>query len=119
MFAFYIQLHGSESPGGGFQAGVIAASSLILYSIIFSTSKLYELISPEFFKKFSCVGIIIYCGMGFLTMFLGGKMLDYSVLGAIPSRSQIIGIDIIELSIGITVFSVIMLLFISFIDRKE
>ena len=35
LFALYVQLHGDYGPGGGFQAGVIAAATVILYAIIF------------------------------------------------------------------------------------
>ena len=31
LFAFYVQFHGDFGPGGGFQAGVILASAVILY----------------------------------------------------------------------------------------
>ena len=30
LFALYVQFHGELGPGGGFQAGVIAAGMLIL-----------------------------------------------------------------------------------------
>jgi len=35
LFAFYVQFHGDFGPGGGFQAGVILASAVILYALIF------------------------------------------------------------------------------------
>jgi len=35
LFAFYVQFHGDYGPGGGFQAGVILAASVILYALIF------------------------------------------------------------------------------------
>jgi len=35
VFALYVQFHGDYGPGGGFQAGVIAAAAIIFYAIIF------------------------------------------------------------------------------------
>ena len=35
LFALYVQFHGDFGPGGGFQAGVIFASALILYGLVF------------------------------------------------------------------------------------
>ena len=32
LYAFYVQFHGDFGPGGGFQAGVILAASVILYA---------------------------------------------------------------------------------------
>ena len=39
LFAFYVQFHGDFGPGGGFQAGVIFAAGIILYTIIFGIKK--------------------------------------------------------------------------------
>ena len=35
MFALYVQFHGDFGPGGGFQAGVITAASVIFYALIY------------------------------------------------------------------------------------
>ena len=34
LFAAYVLIHGHDSPGGGFQAGVILAASLILLRLV-------------------------------------------------------------------------------------
>ena len=39
LFALYVQFHGDYGPGGGFQAGVIAAGMVILYAIIFGARR--------------------------------------------------------------------------------
>ncbi|MDE5064125.1 hypothetical protein OZD69_07305, partial [Wolbachia endosymbiont of Drosophila chauvacae] len=38
LFGLYIQFHGDYTPGGGFQAGIIIASGIILYSMLFGVS---------------------------------------------------------------------------------
>jgi multicomponent Na+:H+ antiporter subunit B len=50
-------------------------------------------------------------------MLLGGNFLDYSVLASNPLTGQHIGIIIIELGVGITVASVMILLFFTFSKR--
>ncbi len=35
LFALYVQFHGDFGPGGGFQAGVIFAAGIILYTLVF------------------------------------------------------------------------------------
>ena len=35
IFALYVQFHGDYGPGGGFQAGVIFAAGIILYTMLF------------------------------------------------------------------------------------
>ena len=39
LYAIYIQLNGEISPGGGFQAGVIFASAIVAYDLLFSIKK--------------------------------------------------------------------------------
>ncbi len=34
LFALYVQFHGDYGPGGGFHAGVIFASAVILYALL-------------------------------------------------------------------------------------
>jgi multicomponent Na+:H+ antiporter subunit B len=52
-------------------------------------------------------------------MILGGNFLEYSYLSASPVVGQQIGIIIIELGVGITVFAVMMLIFYMFAKRSE
>ena len=42
LFAFYVQFHGDYGPGGGFQAGVIFASALILYGLVFGLESVHR-----------------------------------------------------------------------------
>ncbi|MFT7417363.1 MAG: multicomponent Na+:H+ antiporter subunit B, partial [Glaciecola sp.] len=35
LFALYVQFHGDYSPGGGFQAGVIFSSAILLYALTY------------------------------------------------------------------------------------
>ena len=57
IFAFYVQFHGDFGPGGGFQAGVIFAASIILYTIIFGAKKAQK----DFLRLVFKVGIENAC----------------------------------------------------------
>ena len=57
IFAFYVQFHGDFGPGGGFQAGVIFAASIILYTIIFGAKKAQK----DFLRLFLKEGIETAC----------------------------------------------------------
>ena len=47
LFALYVQAHGDYGPGGGFQAGVIFASALILYGIVFGLRQAQKVVPPK------------------------------------------------------------------------
>ena len=114
LFALYVQFHGDYSPGGGFQAGVIFASSFILYGIIYGIKNLREVVHPSFIRSLAALGILIYISVGVVTIFNGGEFLNYNFLSENSMTGQHIGIMLIELSVGITVASTMIILFYAF-----
>ena len=119
MYAFYIQAHGEYSPGGGFQAGVIFAVAFIGYSFAASLEALQKILSPLIIRILAAFGVLLYSGVGVLSLYMGGKFLEYSVLLPDNVEGQKLGIMAIELGVGITVFAVVMLIFYSFGGRSE
>jgi multicomponent Na+:H+ antiporter subunit B len=117
LFALYVQFHGDYSPGGGFQAGVIFSSSILLYALTFGLDAALKVIPEQALKVCASLGVLLYAGVGVMSMLLGGNFLNYSVLADNPITGQHIGIIVIELGVGITVASVMILLFFSFARR--
>ncbi len=119
MFALYVQFHGDYGPGGGFQAGVIFASGIILYVLLHGTKRAEKVISLNLAKTFAAIGLILYAGVGVFGVLLGGNFLDYNVLSHDPVVGQHWGILIIELGVGITVASVLICIFYAFAKFKR
>jgi multicomponent Na+:H+ antiporter subunit B len=119
LFAFYVQLHGDISPGGGFQAGVIFACSYILAVFIFGTKEANKFIPIHFIRFILPIGVLIYIGTGFVCLFLGGKFLEYNVLAHSQAHGQHWGLFSIELGVGITVFSAMSLIVYMFAKYLE
>lgn len=117
LYGLYIQFHGDYSPGGGFQAGVICASSIFAYVLVHGSESVKKILPFSIFRWLSCIGIFLYSGVGLSSMFLGGKFLDYSVLSTNPILGQHIGIFAIELGVGLTVFSFSMMTLYLLKDR--
>ena len=117
LFALYVQFHGDFGPGGGFQAGAIFSAGFILYSLIFGFDKLISTVSPRLLELISVTGVLLYIGVGFLCMALGGEFLNYSVLGDTQVAGQHLGILLVELGVFLTVFSVLLLIFYCFVSR--
>lgn len=119
LFALYVQFHGDYGPGGGFQAGVIFGAGLILYALIFGLQTAKQVISPSFVHYMSGVGVLLFAGVGVVSLFKGGNYLDYSVLSSDPVHGQHLGIMLIELGVGITVAFVMVSLFYAFAGYRQ
>lgn len=119
MFGLYVQMHGEYSPGGGFQAGVICAAAFIVYGFIYGLPAIMKVV-PIGLVRFLCgFGVFLYGSVGVVAMLKGGNFLGYSALSSDPVHGQQIGILIIELGVGITVFAVVMLIFYMFAERSR
>lgn len=119
IFALYVQFHGDYGPGGGFQAGVIFASAIILYALLHGTRRAEKIIPLKLARTFAALGILIYTCTGILGIILGGNFLNYNVLAHDPIHGQHWGILLIELGVGITVGSVIISIFYAFAKFKQ
>ena len=119
LFALYVQFHGDYGPGGGFQAGVIFASGIILYALLHGIKRTEKIISLNTAKIFAALGLLLYAGVGVFGIVLGGNYLDYNVLAHDPVHGQHWGILIIELGVGMTVASVIISIFYAFAKFKK
>ncbi|GBL05872.1 Na(+)/H(+) antiporter subunit B [Glaciecola sp. KUL10] len=117
LFALYVQFHGDYSPGGGFQAGVIFSSAILLYALTYGMQAALQLIPEWVLRLGASLGVLLYAGVGVVAMLKGGNFLNYSVLAEEPVAGQHIGIIIIELGVGLTVASVMVLLFFTFARR--
>ena len=119
LYAFYVQFHGDFGPGGGFQAGVILAVSVILFALIFGMDEARR-VAPVWLVRSGCaIGVLIYGGVGFVTFFMGANFLDYDVLRADVEHhgGQHLGIMLVEIGVLLTVASVMVAIFYAFAGR--
>jgi len=119
LFALYVLFHGDYGPGGGFQAGVIFATGFILYALAYGLGNAQRVIPHQWLLVMAAVGVLIYAAVGFESMLLGGKFLEYRVLADDPVTGQHLGIMLIELGVGITVTAVILIIYYSFVSRRD
>lgn len=119
IFALYVQFHGEYGPGGGFQAGVIFAAAIILYSILFGLDVAKRVVNESVLQILAALGLLLYGSVGVVTMLSGKNFLDYNALAEDPGTGQHIGIIVIELGVGITVAAVMILIFFAFSRRMD
>ena len=119
LFSLYVQFHGDYGPGGGFQAGVIFAAAFILYALVFGTPAVRTVVSPSILRLLTASGLLLFAGVGMVTMLLGGHYLDYDTLAQNPLHGQHLGIFLVELGVGITVAAVMITVFLAFAGRRD
>lgn len=118
LFALYVQFHGDYSPGGGFQAGVMFAAAWILFVLIYGLDAGLAVIPERAMFVLSSAGVGLYALIGLLGVVLGGHFLDFDPLAADPKAAQQAGIILVEFGVGVTVASVVMLIFTLFARRR-
>jgi multicomponent Na+:H+ antiporter subunit B len=118
LFALYVQFHGDYGPGGGFQAGVIFAAGFVLYALIFGLDNAKSALPMTAALTCGALGVMLFAGVGVVSLFMGGNFLDYSVLRHDPLHGQHLGILLVELGVLITVFGVMLAIFYAFAGRR-
>ena len=119
LYALYVQFHGDYGPGGGFQAGVIFAAAIILYAMLFGMSTARRVINQSYIRFFAAIGVLLYGSVGVVSLLNGKHFLDYSALSADPIAGQHLGILLVELGVGFTVASVMVIIFFNFEGRRK
>jgi len=111
LYAIYIQLNGEVSPGGGFQAGVIFATGLIAYDLVSGKEALENHFTIKSLTICGVLGVLIYASTGLISLIMGAEFLNYSVLLKNNIAGQHLGIFMIELGVGLTVSSIMCLIY--------
>jgi multicomponent Na+:H+ antiporter subunit B len=119
LFALYVQFHGDFGPGGGFQAGVIFATGIVFYALIFGLKHARTVVPDRVVEAMLAAGVLLYAGIGFAGLFLGGNYLDYFVLSNDRIHGQHRGIFWVELGVAITVSGVMLKIFYMFASRGD
>ncbi len=119
LFGFYVQFHGDFGPGGGFQAGVIIASSVILYALVFGVDAAKKAVPPSWVRFGMTLGVLVYGGTGIATWLLGGEFLNYTFFApeSTHAAGQHWGIFSVEVGVLLTVTSAMLAIFYAFASR--
>jgi multicomponent Na+:H+ antiporter subunit B len=119
LFALYVQFHGDYGPGGGFQAGVIAAAAIILYGLINGLGPAQKIVPVGLLEVLIPGGVLIYVAVGIAGMLLGDNFLDYNHLAHDRVHGQEWGVFLVEVGVFLTVFSTMIAIFYAFAGRRR
>lgn len=119
LFGLYVQFHADYSPGGGFQAGVILAAALVLYTLVYGLDLTEQVFPAKVGHFLMASGALLFAAVGLLTIILGGNFLDYDMLAQDPHDGQHWGIFWVELGVLLTVFGAMISIFYAFVSRRR
>ena len=111
LLGLYIHSHGDFTPGGGFQSGIIIAIAFVMLTVL--TDKIY--FRESYICILSFIGVLIYVLVCTLPIFFGYNFAEYNYLH--ETKGQEIGIILVELGVGITVFASLTLILMSLYKR--
>jgi multicomponent Na+:H+ antiporter subunit B len=115
LFALYVVAHGHISPGGGFQGGVILGASFILLALSYDLATVLKRLKENTVFRLSVIGVLIYAGIGMVSMFLGGELLAYGawsdLLGISEPEAHSHGMLGVEIGVAITVMAIMFSLY--------
>lgn len=118
LFALVVQFHGKYTPGGGFSAGALFAAAVMLYGILEGADRSSKVMPQRTMLILASMGATLYTGVGIVSMLLGGTFLDYNVLASNPLDGQYLGILLVEFGVGLTVTTVLIMIFNAIANRS-
>jgi multicomponent Na+:H+ antiporter subunit B len=113
-FALFVSFHGADSPGGGFQGGVIAGSVIMMLAFAFGTDATREWIDTRAIAVLGAAGVLLFAAIGLGGIALGGTFLEYQLYAnqfLKPVKASKYGMELVELGIGGIVASIAVGLF--------
>ena len=124
LFALYVIIHGAGGPGGGFQGGVILASSFVLYLVIYGLAAAGKRFPERANNYLMSTGVYLYAGVGLLCVIVTLGAAQFLNYGYLPlthmfEENRALGMDLVEIGIGITVAAVITEIFFNLVWKKE
>ena len=118
MFSFYMFAYGGNFPGGGFQAGVIFGTIIIIVEVLFE----YEIKADLFYRYVEIGGILILLALMILGIIYSGYPFDFYHLRGGSLLFSNVTIFLLNLAIYLEVSGSIILIFRNFIrfdDEKK
>lgn len=113
LFALYVVFHGHYSPGGGFQGGVILATSVVLMRLTLGQEESHRRFPPRFALGLLSAGIFVLGSLSAWPLLSGGVLLDYSEL-PLPVGEEMrryYGILFFELAVAAAVWGSLVTIF--------
>ena len=118
LFGFYIGLHGAITPGGGFQAGVILATALLLVYLAENTEAFKRITSHKAVELIEAIGAGAYALIGLAPLCMGLPLLtNWLPLGTSGDVFGSGNIALISATVGVEVTAAFLLVIYTYLQE--
>ncbi|WP_251343541.1 MnhB domain-containing protein [Haloplanus halophilus] len=107
----FVMFHGASSAGGGFQGGVIAATTVVMLGFAFGIEPIAARLRNYHLAGLVLSGLGAFLLVGFGGYLLGGTFLQVPAYEALVHHGSKYSIEVVEIGIGVIVAGVITGLF--------
>lgn len=107
----FVMFHGASSAGGGFQGGVIAATTVVMLGFAFGIEPIATSLRNEHLALLVLGGLSTFLAIGFGGYAVGDNFLEVSAYESVLHHGSKYSIELVELGIGLVVAGVITGLF--------
>jgi multicomponent Na+:H+ antiporter subunit B len=122
-FGLYVMTHGTVSPGGGFQGGVVLASAPLMVYLCATAKTFLRIAPPALAKAGECMGAAGYVLVGCLGVIAGKSFLENVLPLGTPGNAWSAGtIFFLNLTVGLAVaagFTGLLSVFVEEALRRE
>ena len=94
-FGLYVTFHGADSPGGGFQGGALVGTVVLMLAFAFGIDSTRRWLGRQAVTAVACLGLLIFAGIGFGSVVMGGGFLEYDLYPL--KKSAKYGIEAVEI----------------------
>jgi multicomponent Na+:H+ antiporter subunit B len=108
-FGLFIMFHGADSPGGGFQGGVVVGAVIMMLAFAYGIDATRDWLDSRVVAAMASIGVLTFAGVGLGSIVLGGDFLQYTEYPI--KKASKYGMELVEVAIGAIVASVIVGLF--------
>jgi multicomponent Na+:H+ antiporter subunit B len=96
VFAAHLAVSGAAGPGGGFVAGAVAASALMLYGLVFGIEEARRAVPTFALRVLGALGLICLLGVGVAGLIRGYNFLDFHALAPSAPTALRLGAGLIQ-----------------------
>lgn len=115
LYSIYIITHGHLTPGGGFQGGVLLASTIILVCIVYGLQKAEHIIKRETSHKVEVIAGILLALLVVFEFFIRKSLFATESLFRLWSGGEIMFLNI---TAGVMVMMAFLLIFYSMVKEE-